>query len=187
MSSLELQTPHLTLRPRTLEEAFAEIAALPAAARAEVSPRFLAQLNAAPSADPWLHGFAIVHRDTGEVVGTAGFKGPPDAEGVAEIAYGVRPEDRGQGYATEAAAALTRYALASARVCLVRAHTLPQSNASARVLTKCGFRCLGEVHDPEDGLVWRWERTGRGAKPQPVAQQIASRASLRSVAFPSFT
>jgi RimJ/RimL family protein N-acetyltransferase len=31
-------------------------------------------------------------------------------------------------------------------------------NASARVLAKCGFRRVGEVIDPEDGLVWRWEK-----------------------------
>jgi len=28
----------------------------------------------------------------------------------------------------------------------------------ARVLECCGFECVGEVMDPEDGLVWRWER-----------------------------
>ena len=31
-------------------------------------------------------------------------------------------------------------------------------NASTRVLTKCGFRHIGQVIDPEDGPVWRWER-----------------------------
>ncbi len=32
-----------------------------------------------------------------------------------------------------------------------------QENASTRVLTKCKFKWVGEVMDPEDGLVWRWE------------------------------
>ncbi len=32
--------------------------------------------------------------------------------------------------------------------------------ASGRVLIKCGFRRIGEVIDPEDGLVWRWEKEG---------------------------
>jgi RimJ/RimL family protein N-acetyltransferase len=41
---------------------------------------------------------------------------------------------------------------------LIRAHTLPEMNASCRVLEKAGFKRLGEVIDPEDGLVWRWER-----------------------------
>ena len=29
--------------------------------------------------------------------------------------------------------------------------------AATRVL-KCGFRYTGEVIDPEDGLVWSWEK-----------------------------
>jgi len=41
---------------------------------------------------------------------------------------------------------------------LIRAHTLPEPNASTRVLQKCGFEQVGEVTDAEDGLVWRWER-----------------------------
>ena len=75
-----------------------------------------------------------------------------------EIAYGIAPEHQGKGYATEAAEALTAYAFGSGQVRVVRAHTLPESNASGRVLTKCGFRNIGEVIDPEDGLVWRWEK-----------------------------
>lgn len=49
-------------------------------------------------------------------------------------------------------------ALGSSQTRVVRAHALPEPNASTRVLTKCGFRFLGEVIDPEDGLVWRWEK-----------------------------
>jgi len=64
---------------------------------------------------------------------------------------------QGQGYATEAAEALVRYAIDSGQVGTVCAHTLPEANASTRVLTKCGLECVGEVVDPEDGLVWRWE------------------------------
>jgi RimJ/RimL family protein N-acetyltransferase len=52
---------------------------------------------------------------------------------------------------------MVQYAFRSAKVRIVRAHTLPQPNASTRVLTKCGFIKTGEVIDPEDGLVWCWE------------------------------
>ena len=125
----------------------------------EVSPAFLAQLRAALVADPWVHGFAVVHRESGEVIGSAGFKGPPDEDGMVEIAYGIVPSHQEQGYATEAAMALVAFAFGSGRVRLVRAHTLVESNASTRILTKCGFESVGEVVDPEDGLVRRWERT----------------------------
>lgn len=129
--------------------------------RAELSADWLARLHASTSADPWTHGFSLVHRGSDAVVGTAGFKGPPAADGVVEIAYGISPDYQGKGYATEAAQALTAYAFRSNRVRVVRAHTLPEANASTRVLTKCGFRHIGEVIDPEDGLVWRWEKANQ--------------------------
>jgi ribosomal-protein-alanine N-acetyltransferase len=127
----------------------------------EVSPAWLAQLRASPVADPWVHGFAVVHRESGEVIGSAAFKGPPDEDGLVEIAYGIVPSYQGRGYATETTMALLAFAFGSGRVSLVRAHTLPVSKASMRVLTKCGFECISEVIDPEDGLVQRWERIHR--------------------------
>ena len=71
---------------------------------------------------------------------------------------GVVPTYQGRGLATEAAKALMAFAFNTGRVQLIRAHTLPTPNASTRVLSKCGFRFLGEVIDPADGSVWRWEQ-----------------------------
>jgi ribosomal-protein-alanine N-acetyltransferase len=124
----------------------------------EISPVWLAKLRIAKSADPWVHGFVIVERESNLAIGTCGFKGPPDHEGMVEIAYGVVPAYRGKGYATEAAEALVKFALGSGQVQLVRAHTFPSNDASMRVLEKCGFKRLREVIDPEDGRVWRFER-----------------------------
>ena len=42
---------------------------------------------------------------------------------------------------------------------LLRAHTLPERSASCRVLEKAGFEYIGSVIDPDDGPVWRWERS----------------------------
>ena len=86
------------------------------------------------------------------------FKGPPDAEGIVEVSYYTDPSYCGRGFATEAAGGLTEFAFASGQVRLVRAHTKSDNGASARILTNCGFRLTGEVIDPEDGLVSRWER-----------------------------
>jgi ribosomal-protein-alanine N-acetyltransferase len=124
----------------------------------EVSAQWLAQLRSATAGDPWTHGFGVVHVDSGKVIGAAGFKGPPGADGAVEIAYGIVPEYQGRGYATEAAAALVEFASKSGCVRIACAHTLPQKNASTRVLSKCGFEFAGEVVDPEDGPVWRWEK-----------------------------
>ena len=158
MSTTDLQTKSLKLVLQTREEVRAWIEEMQPEERAEVSPVWLAQLDGSSSTDPWIHGFVLVHRATDRVIGKCGFKGPPGADGAVEIAYGLAPEHQGKGYATEAAAALVTYAFSHRQVRVVRAHTLPESNASGRVLTKCGFRRVGEVIDPEDGLVWRWEK-----------------------------
>ena len=75
-----------------------------------------------------------------------------------EISYGIAPEFEGRGFATEAARLLIAHACASGSVRRVRAHTLPEDNASTRVLRKCGFSRCGELIDPVDGPIWRWER-----------------------------
>ena len=133
------------------------IDAMAPVARAQLSAEWLALVETSTATDPWVHGFVARDRSSGVVVGEGGFKGPPRA-GVVEIAYGTRPEHRGKGYATGTAAALVEYAFEFNEVRLVLAHTLPDSTASQRVLAKCGFQRVGEVIDPEDGLVWRFEK-----------------------------
>ncbi len=119
---------------------------------------WLDSVRARTKADPWHDGFFLVERESGLAIGSAGFKGPPDASGTVEIAYAVVPDFEGRGFATEAAEGVVRYAESTGEVRKVRAHTLPEANASTQVLAKCGFRHVGEVEDPEDGTVWRWER-----------------------------
>jgi RimJ/RimL family protein N-acetyltransferase len=124
----------------------------------EVSPAWITHLRSAPGPDPWTLGFAVVHRDDDRAIGSVAFKGAPDEDGAVEIAYGIAPSYEGRGYATEAAKALVAFALERVDVTVIRAHTKPENGASGRVLAKCGFQQVGEVTDPEDGLVWRWER-----------------------------
>jgi RimJ/RimL family protein N-acetyltransferase len=158
MRATHIETKSLKLILKTKEEVLAMIEAMPPSERAELSADWLARIHASTCADPWTHGFSLVQRDSGAIVGTCGFKGPPAADGVVEIAYGINPDCRGRGYATEAAQALTAFAISSGKVRVVRAHTLPEQNASTKVLEKCSFQRIGEVNDPEDGLVWRWEK-----------------------------
>lgn len=158
MSAKNLSTKSLKLVPQTLEEVRAMVEAMNPSERALLSADWLARLHNSTSADLWTHGFSILDRDTDIEVGKAGFKGPPTADGMVEIAYTILPDFQGRGFATEAAQALVAFAFSSGKVRVVRAHTLPEANASTRVLAKCGFQHLGEVIDPEDGLVWRWEK-----------------------------
>jgi RimJ/RimL family protein N-acetyltransferase len=158
MNALPLQTENLRLVVPTLEELRAQIDRMDAIQKAAVSPEWLARLETAAAAEVWLRGFTMVHRATGAVVGQCAFKRPPVADKTVEIAYMVEPEHQGKGYATEAAKALVAFAFSSGQVRVVRAHTLREQNASTRVLAKCGFEHIGEVLDPEDGWVWRWEK-----------------------------
>ena len=124
----------------------------------EVSAEFLERLNGPAAADPWKDGFAVLHIADNMVIGLCSFTDPPGPDGTVEIAYGIAPGYQNRGHAGEAAQELIAYAFASGRVLTIRAHTLPQHNASARVLTKCGFTLMGEVTHAEDGVVWRWEK-----------------------------
>jgi len=158
MSTTTIETPSLKVVLESPEGVRARIEAMSPSQKAEVSADWLALVESATWADPWIHGFALVQRTDDAVVGSCGFKGPPTPDGVVEIAYGVAPEYQGRGYATEAARALVSYAFSNSKVQVIRAHTLAEANASTRVLAKCGFRRIGEVVDPDDGLVWRWEK-----------------------------
>ena len=102
------------------------------------SPDFMTQLRKATEPDQWKFGFAILHKIDKMVIGMCGFADPPDSEGVVEIAYSISPDYHGKGYATEAATALFDFAVHSDRVTTVCAHTLPETNASTRILEKCG-------------------------------------------------
>lgn len=123
----------------------------------EVSEAFLARLRGAPSIDPWRDGFGIVHLAENRLIGLCSFNGPPEAEGSVEISYGIAPGYAGRGYATEAARLLIAHAFSNAQVRTVQAHTLPERNASTRILQKCGFKHCGELVDPVDGMIWCWE------------------------------
>ena len=157
MPTKPLHTVNLKLVPKTRDEVRANVAAMSVAEKEQLSPLWLTRLAASPPVDPWLHGFALVQRGSEAIVGSCGFKGPPD-DGVVEIAYGVSPEQRNHGHATEAVAALVAFAFGREDVRVVRAHTLPDAGASQRVLAKCGFERVGEVDDPDDGPVVRFEK-----------------------------
>ncbi len=145
----------MKLIPRTRDEVRATLEVLPPEVRVLISSHWLALLEKSAAQDPWIHGFKVVD-DAGIPLGLASFKGPP-IDGVVEIAYAIEPGQQGKGHATAAARALTAFAFASGQVRLVCAHTLPEGISSQRVLLKSGFEKTGEVVDPEDGLVWRFE------------------------------
>ena len=113
----------------------------------------------------WLH-FVVLRGDDGgrTLIGSAGYKGRPSADGIVEVGYGIVSEHRRRGYASEAVRGLLERAFALPEVERVIAETLPELTPSIGVLRKCGFRPIRGGSEP---AVIRFELgraayTGRG-------------------------
>jgi ribosomal-protein-alanine N-acetyltransferase len=108
----------------------------------------LEQLERDPSGATWIARAALMD---GLVIGHVGFHGPPDDQGVVEVAYSVDPRYRDRG----AGRALLETALTWARrtqvVTAVRASISPHNLASLAVIKGRGFVLVDLVDDPEDG------------------------------------
>lgn len=142
----------------------------PASFAAELAPAFggdeapareiLAQTVGLLTSDPRPHPWgSYLARQNGQAIGICAFKSAPTTAGEVEIAYMTFPAFEGQGHATRMAGMLAD--VADEAGVMPIAHTLPQENASNKALRRTGFAYAGEVEDPEDGLVWRWERPRR--------------------------
>jgi RimJ/RimL family protein N-acetyltransferase len=107
--------------------------------------------------EPWICYLAVAD---GKPIGTCGFKSPP-SDGRVEIAYFTFPDFEGRGFASAMAARLVAIARSHDSSVVVTAQTLPERNASHRILEKLGFRHVGVVDHPEDGTVWEWRLTER--------------------------
>jgi len=97
--------------------------------------------------------FVIRVRESGLLVGGAGFHSPPRNRSV-EIGYGLAPTYQGMGYATEAAIALTRAAVLSDAVDHIVARTDVENLKSQLVLKRAGF-VPQDAHETE----WRFDRS----------------------------
>lgn len=97
---------------------------------------------------PWV----LIAREEGSAVGSAGFMGkPPDDGEPIELGYGVHPDYRNRGYATEATQALVEWGLSQPGVERVIAKCDPANAPSVRVLEKIGLTRTGES---EGMLLW---------------------------------
>ncbi len=112
---------------------------------------------------PWIGYVAISEQQ--EIVGVAGFKGKPK-NGKVEISYGTFKDYRRQGIGTQLCRQLVLLSLGTDKKITITARTLPENNASTKILKKNGFVFSGPVWDKEDGDVWEWEYR-RHTKPGP--------------------
>jgi [ribosomal protein S5]-alanine N-acetyltransferase len=89
----------------------------------------------------------IVLKRNNTVIGDAGFKGPPNTEGVVDIGYSIIEQEHQRGYGLETARALVDWALRQPTVKAVTASCLLENVASIRILEKLGMEEL--VRDDE--------------------------------------
>jgi len=97
----------------------------------------------------------MAERSSGDLVGAISlFKTDWEARS-SEVGYGVRPDRRGRGYASEAVVALARWALAEAGLQRIQLCAITENEPSLRVAEKAGFRREGTLRRAQledDGL-----------------------------------
>jgi RimJ/RimL family protein N-acetyltransferase len=118
------------------------------------------QLEERPDTERWLVR-AIVDRSTGDIVGHAGFHGPPDESGMVEIGYTIAEPFRRRGYGRATVGALIEIAEADPAVQTVRASISPDNTASLATIRPFDFALVGEQMDDIDGLELIFERPAR--------------------------
>lgn len=84
--------------------------------------------------------FAVVSRETGRVIGSAGFVGRPRGEGPSdEIGYALSPEWWGRGIMPEVCRELLRYGFEELGLETIWCTHYQENDRSRRVIEKCGF------------------------------------------------
>jgi [ribosomal protein S5]-alanine N-acetyltransferase len=118
----------------------------------------LAQIREDLALEPWLLR-AVGLRETRTMIGFIGFHTRPGAEylnsyapGSVEFGYTIFPEYRRMGFASEAAGALMQWATFEHGVTRFVVSISPANEPSLRLARKFGFRKVGTVTDPEDGV-----------------------------------
>jgi ribosomal-protein-alanine N-acetyltransferase len=117
------------------------------------------QLERNPNSHVWVLHYVVLRQPgeggVRELVGIAGYVGPPSAEGAIEVGYAIATEYLRRGYATEAVRALVGEALQNPEIVVVTATTYETLEPSIGVLRKAGF--VSVSRDPASGLL-RFER-----------------------------
>jgi len=169
-----LQTDRLTLRPFRLEDAAAVAGYCGDWDVARMTTR-IPHPYGIDDATKWIEGHASEPAELRFCIEVAG--APAGAIGlidlgkdVHELGYWIGRPFWGQGYATEAARAVVRFAFEELGAVRLTSGHMPENPASGRVLEKCGFVATGEVVE-QDCLA-------RGT-PQPIRRlAMAAPANL---------
>ena len=123
----------------------------PAGGERRVAEWMVRTSNDEPPTWPFV-AFVVRQSENGQLIGSAGFHGPPRGR-VVEIGYGLVEAAQRKGFASEVCRALADIAFNSGEVDRILA-TIDENNAASRaVLVKCGFSSLSQR--PE---IWALDR-----------------------------
>ena len=107
-------------------------------------------------------------------------------DGRMEIAYFTFPDHEGRGLATTMATELVAIAKSHDPAVLIAAQTLPERNASHRILEELGFTHFATLDHPETGEVWEWQLPDqpcgsamRSTPPRTCSTTSTARSSIR--------
>jgi RimJ/RimL family protein N-acetyltransferase len=118
-------------------------------------------LDRTPGEPGWVQ-FTVETLDEPRLVGDVGLSPRADEPGVVMVGYTIDPAEQGNGYATEAVAALVDYALEVLEADLVRAYADAGNVASVRVADKVGLVVVERFDGEEDdGTRWHGVRMER--------------------------
>lgn len=158
-----LITPRLVLRPWRLEDAsdMYEYASKPSVGPAAGWAVHQSVLESEAVIRRFLQAdetWALVHRETGKVIGSIGLhrKTTIHGETARELGYVLSPDYEGRGYMTEACLEALRFAFEELAEPFVTVNHFLDNAKSRRVIEKCGFAYQNEIdYVTHDGTIRR--------------------------------
>ena len=93
------------------------------------------------------YDWAVVERESGRMIGTAGFTSFDFSHNGAQIGYVLNPDFHGKGYGTEAASRVLRFGFEELGLHRIEARFMQGNEASLRVMEKLGMRLEGYRRD----------------------------------------
>ena len=116
----------------------------------ESAARYIEQGPGASYAQFGFCMYAVEHRDRGHALGLCGLL-RRDSHPDVELGFAMLPIGRGQGYASEAAAAAVQLGIEQFGLKRIVAITAPDNQRSIRILQRLGFKFERMVHYTADG------------------------------------
>lgn len=111
-----------------------------------------------PQTAPLLLRMAVLRTDA-VIIGSGGFHGRPDADGMIEIGVGIEPAFRGRGFAQELLHGLWSWVVEQPGVVRLRYTVSPGNAPSQAIIRKFGFVYVGTQLDEIDGVEDIYEMT----------------------------